>query len=65
MGGEEEICLSAWFPGPSVPVDEGKVNQYVTHSVTEDGCLPHKMASVMLTTSPGLGAGGTSHRTAL
>lgn len=57
-GSRNLFSLSAWLPGPSVPDDEGKENQYVTHLITKDGCLPHKMVSVMLTTSPGVGSRG-------
>lgn len=44
-----------------MPENEGKENTYVTGLVLGNGCLPHKMALMMLTVLPGLGAGGAGH----
>lgn len=54
--------LSNWSTGLSGPENEGKGNKYTTCSAIENGFLPYKMASVMLTTVPRLGAEDTGHK---
>jgi len=60
--GREGKKKSVWFVylihRPSGPDNEAKGNEYTTSSVTDDGCLPYKMALVMLTMLPGDGSSG-------
>lgn len=39
--------LSAWFTGPLVPENKGERNEYITHPVTGNSCLPDKVVLVM------------------
>lgn len=48
------FCLSNWFTGTLGPANEGKGNEYVTRSVTENGCLHYKLVLVILTALVGV-----------
>lgn len=41
-----------------MPENGGKGNEYMTCSVTENGCLPYEMVLIMLTMLPGTGSRG-------